>query len=343
MNKKISITTTFLSLVVFMGLLFSSCSKNDPTLGPLPTANFKWNILTPSNYTAPQNIQLINTSSDAGIAYWDIPGVGKFQGDTVLATTVFAGDYPVTLTIASQGGIGTNSQTVNVTNDNPFAVDPTGILGVLTGAGLGETSRTWKANRVLMACIVDPDFTSALNHIDAGGGGWWGFGPAEIAPGTGREGYLDDSYHFTFGKNGSFIFDDNQTVYLDQGGSGWTKALPAPWNTYGGTTSSTDLYNLVPALKPWGSGTFTYTVAPAPAGYKKLGQFTVNGVGAHMGLQDKVNGDQVVVPTEIKFITYDVLRITTNKVDDSGVHYDEIITGVAFNGGVWAFRFRSDR
>jgi hypothetical protein len=355
MNKKISITiSSLMGVAAMLSLLFSSCSKNNPSLGALPVPSFTSVTLTPTSDANAQNLELINTTPTPGIAYWNIPGVGNFQGDTVMVTFVFAGSYPVQLAIAAQGGIDSVTQSVNIDQNNPYAVSPTTLLGVLTGAGLGKTQRTWTPNRVIASCVVWDNYNDILSAMDGAGGSWWQFGAAEIAKGTGRDGYLDDQYTFTFEKVGQLIFNDNNTVYLDQGGSGWTGALPNGWNGYLGTYASTRdstilassqapsnteaVYRLVPALTPWGSGTFTYSFATAPAGAMGLGTITVNGVGAHFGLQDKTNGSDVNTPTATS-VTYDVLRISTNLTDAGGT-YDELIVGISA-GAPWGFRFKS--
>lgn len=352
-------TIPLMVVVAIMSLFLSSCQKKSPTLGALPVPNFKSVALTPTSDSTAANMELINTTPTAGIAYWNIPGVGTFKGDTVKATFVFAGTYPVQLVVAGEGGIDSVTQTVNVANNNTFAVGPTTLLGVLTGAGLGKTQRTWIAERVVNSVIVWDNYTDCLGQIHGGGGAWWAFGAAEIASGTGRDGYLDDQYTFTFAKVGQFIYNDNNTVYLDDGGSGWTKALPAPWNGYLGTYASTTdstittssqstptstaVYGVVPALKPWGSGTFGYSIAAAPAGAMKLGTITVNGLGAHIGLPDKANSGDELTPTATS-VTYDVLQINTGLKDvTTSATYDEIILGVQDAGIVWTYMLRSNR
>lgn len=343
MNSKISLTGKYwVAALAAASLVFSSCQKKDPILGALPSPSFTSVALTPASGAA-SNIQLINTTPDHGIAFWTIPGLGSFKGDTVNVAFVFAGTYPVQLVVAGHGGIDSVTQSVTVDKDNPYAADSTTILGVLTGAGFGgQQQRTWTAERVVNSVIVWDNYADCLGQIAGGGGAWWAFGAGEIDPKTGRNGYLDDQYTFTFGKTGQLIYDDNNTVYLDGGSSSWTGALPAPWNSYSGTTSSTDLYNLVPALKPWGSGSFTYTTA-ASGGAMGLGTITVKGTGAHVGLPDKTNGGDETTPTASS-VTYDVLKINTGLTDiNTGAIYDEVILGVAEPNLVWTFMFRSDR
>ena len=345
MNKKIAITTGISVLVVSMSLVFSSCMEKEPSLGALPAPGFTSVTLTPSS-NSPANLQLINTTPGQSIAFWNIPDLGfRLQGDTVNVTVVYAGDYPVQLTVVAQGGIDSCMQVVNVPESNPFAINSSSIFGLLSGAGIGLSERTWIPERAVNSVIVWDSYIDCLDLIDGyQTGAWWAFGPGEIATdGTGRDGYLDDKYTFTLDKVGKFIYDDNNTVFLDGGGSGWTAALPDPWNATTGTVSSSDLYNLVPALKPWGSGNFTYAVTNPPTGGMFKGTVTVNGLGAHMGLPDKANSGADVVPTATS-IKYDILRITQNLKDPTtGATYDEIILGVSEPGLVWVFKFRSDQ
>lgn len=327
-------------------------------------ASFKYQVLTPTSFTNPQNLELFNTSLYSTSASWTVTGadgssVGTFTGDTAKVTILSAGTYTVKLTATGNGGLtSTATQTVNIAQDNPYGLDPNGIFGILDGSGIGLTQRTWIPNRVAAACVVWDSYADVLSAVNGGGGAWWQFGAAELADGTGREGYLDDKYTFTVGKPGQLIYNDNNTVYLDNSGSPWTKALPSPWNGYQGTyastrdsaisfsqsptTVSTAVYNVVPALKPWGSGTFTYSISPT-GGAMGLGTVTVNGVGAHIGLSDKSNTIEQVTPAS-QSLTYDVLKITLNQTDDGGT-YDEIVFGifVANINNYWGFRLKSYR
>jgi len=346
MNKKITITTGCLALVVSVLSLLSSCMGKDPSLGALPVASFTSASLIPSS-NSPANLQLINTTTPSpSIASWYIPDMGlRLYGDTVNVSFVYAGDYPVQLTVTGQGGLDSCMQVVNVPESNPYAINSNSTLGLLSGAGIGLSERIWVPERVVNSVIVWDSYADCLDMIDgAQTGAWWAFGPGEIATdGTGRDGYLDDKYTFTLDKVGKFIYDDNYTVFLDQGGSGWTAALPAPWNTTLGTVSSTDLFNLVPALKPWGSGSFTYAITNAPTGAMFKGTITVNGLGAHIGMPDKSNGNADIVPTAAS-IKYDILRINQNLTDaKTGATYDEIILGVNDNVHFWSFMLRSDQ
>ena len=442
-NRFISVLFGVLA-VFFVGLLFGSCSQNEPTLNvPVPTASFTYNTLTPTNASTPQNLELINTSQNGMVAFWVIPNIGNFKGDTIRVSIGRAGNYTVKMAAGGPGGLSdTITQTVNIPQDNPFAVtasfkynilvptsftnsqnlelintshnslsaswsisdatgadmgtytgddvkvtipsagtytvqltaagndilsdivtqtvvitednpygmNPDGIFGVLDGSGIGLTQRTWIPPRVVNTVIVWDTFDNCLKQIDGGGGAWWAFGSQEIATdGSGRDGYLDDKYTFT--NSNEYIYDDNNTIYLDNSGSGWTKALPAPWNSTLGTVNTTTagsysdaLFSVVPAFKSWGSGNFTYKIAAPPAGAMNLGTVTVNGTGAHIGLPDKTNSGDMTTAITVSSITYDVLRISTGLTDaTTGATYDQIIFGVNESGTVWTFMLRSDR
>jgi len=445
MKKNRFLSVLFVALAVFLvGLTFGSCSNNEPTLNaPVPTGSFTYQALTPTNAATPQNLELINTSQNGMIAYWVIPNIGNFTGDTIRISIGRAGNYTVKMAAGGPGGLSdTITQIVNIPQDNPFAVtasfkynilvptsftnsqnlelintsqnslsaswfisdstgadmgtytgddvkvtipsagtytvkltaagndilsdvvtqkvvipednpygmDPNGIFGVLDGSGIGLTQRTWIPPRVVNTVIVWDTYDNCLSQIDGGGGAWWAFGSQEIATdGSGRDGYLDDKYTFTNAND--YIYDDNNTIYLDNSGSGWTKALPAPWNTTLGTVNTTTagsysdaLFSVVPALKSWGSGNFTYKIAAPPAGAMKLGTVTVNGTGAHIGLPDKTNVGDMTTAITVSSITYDVLRISTGLTDaTTGATYDQIVFGVNESGTVWTFMLRSDR
>jgi hypothetical protein len=93
--------------------------------------------------------------------------------------------------------------------------------------------------------------------------------------------------------------------------------------------------NYTAAQAPWGSGSFTYTFTQG-AGIAGLGQLTVVGLGAHIGLQKVRNGAEVTTPATS--ITYDVLAAT----HDVAGNYDLLTLGVAIGApGWWTFRLRS--
>ncbi|MDR3651677.1 MAG: hypothetical protein P4L34_01745 [Paludibacter sp.] len=354
MKKQFSKIAAIIGIATCSISLMVSCSSNEPTLGAIPKANFTFQELTPKSDSLPQNIILVNTTSPKGIAYWNIKGIGTFIGDTVRATAVFKGTYEVDLFVTAQGGLtDTLKQNIVISKDNPLAISPTSLLNVMTNA-TGTGSKVWYAPRVLDVCVVGPDIQTNLAAIAAGGGAWWGFGPGEITTdGSGRDGYLDDSYTFFFGPDFKFTYDDKGTCFLDAGGSGWTGALVGntvtasfskpigtPYSQALGNYMTADVYAANPALKPWGPGTYSYSLVPG-AGAMGLGQITVNGIGAHFGLQDKTEHGDVKSPT-VKSVTYDVQKINLNVSNPSGGTYDQIIIGVNSGGVCWSFVFRSN-
>jgi hypothetical protein len=322
-------------------------------------ANFTYKILTPTDVVNNQNLELINTSKngDSSIS-WSIVGVGSFTGDTVKVGIPFAGTYTVNLTAKGYGGMtDVATQTITIANDNPYAEDIS-ITGVLTGSAIQKTKRSWFPIRVIAGVLLWDNYNDVLAGIDAGGGSaWYYFGQyGETATnGTGRDAYFDDTS--TFDQSGNFIYNDNNTIYVDGTGSGWTKALnpqlaagnynstaAGPYKVNSTGEFSTPIISTTyPQVAPWGSGNFSYTIAPAPAGAMNLGTVTVTGVGAHIGLCDKSNTIEQVTPT-LPSVTYDILRISTNLTDAGGT-YDEIIFGVAVNniGNWWGFRYKSYR
>ncbi|ANI89231.1 hypothetical protein A9P82_07960 [Arachidicoccus ginsenosidimutans] len=332
----------------------NSCSKSEPTLNTsAPAASFTYNMLTPTSDSAAQNLELINTSTNSMTGYWNVTdnegkSIGTYTGDTVKLAIVFAGTYNVKMAAAGPGGLSdTVQQTVTIDKDNPFAVGPTTLLGILTGSGIGKTQRAWVPTRVTATVTLFDSYADVLSAMDAGGGGaWYYFGQyGELATdGTGRDAYFDDTTTFVFNKAGNLAYNDGNTIYVDGNGSPWTRALN-PALGAGNYNSATFAANY-PADKAWTSGNFTYTVAPAPAGAMGLGTVTVNGIGAHLGLPDKSNTVEQVTPT-LPSVTYDVLRVSLNQTDAGGT-YDEIIFGVdvadvGATGNWWGFKYKSYR
>jgi len=311
---------------------------------------------TVADYTDGQIGNLIPWSSDNSSPN---KGSGHFN---VSFNSSASGTYYFVIKYGCNGPGYINTSIDNVSLVANGTVGTGSITEVLTGSSLALTQRTWIPERIINSVIVWDNYANCFAQINGGSGAWWAFGTQEIAQGTGREGYFDDQY--TFNQAGDFIYSDANTVYLDAAGSVWTKALPSPWNSYLGTYATmrdstitfsqviaatntptpvtTALYTVVPALQPWSSGKFSYTIALAPAGAYKLGTITVNGLGAHIGLADKNNAGDDVIPKATS-ITYDVLRITTGLKDaTTGATYDEIILGVQEPGLVWTYMFRSD-
>lgn len=282
----------------------SSCKKEKGgTLGALPVADF---LVVPGE-SNPNNITLVNNSSLPSIPYWRIGNSASFiNGDSAEYSFVFAGSYPVTMFVAGQGGIDSITKDVVIAQSDPGACVGT-QLGFITGC----TSKTWKLNPEAGAYKV--------GDAGPGAGNWW---TSAAAATTTRSCEFNDEYTFSFDANGTFVFD-NKGDFFGDGYLGNNTGTCQPSSNY------------TAAQAPWGSGNFHYTFT-ADAGVNHLGQLTVVGLGAHIGLQKVRNGGEVP-SAPASSITYDVLSATH---DPAG--FDLLTLGVNIGGnGWWSFTLRS--
>lgn len=281
-----------------------SCKKEGQglSLNALPKPDFE--VVTGSNAN---NLVLVNKTNVPSIAYWKVSTGTSLQGDSAKLGLVFAGSYTVKLIVTAQGGIDSVSKTITVATSDPTACVNT-PLGFLASC----TKKTWK---------LLPEAGAYKVGEGAGNGNWWSSGAGDV---TGRSCEFNDEYTFSFNAEGTFAYDNKGDFYAD-GSLGH--------NTYACEPTE----NYTAAQKPWGSGTFAFSFAPG-AGVKGLGQLTVKGLGAHIGLQKVYNGGENASGPQSSAITYDVLEMSHN---DAG-NYDVLRLGVGIGGaGWWTFALRS--
>lgn len=299
---KKNIRFIYLPLVATIAALsLNSCTKEKyADLGAKPSIDFA--MIPGSN---PNNITLVNKSATPVIPYWKLStSTNRLSGDSAVANFVFSGNYTVTMYGIGHGGIDSITKPVVIAQ-----TDPTACVNTQQGFLAGCTSKTWKLNPAAGAYKV--------GDAGPGAGNWWTSPATEPAA---RICEFNDTYTFSFDKNGTFVYDNKGDFY----GDGYMGD-----NT--GTCQPTSNYNAVQA--PWGSGTFTYTFT-TNGGVNKLGQITVNGLGAHIGIQKARNGGEVQSPASS--ITYDILSATH---DPAG--YDLMQVGVNLGYGWWSFTLRS--
>lgn len=284
-------------------ILFSACKYKVADLLPHPVASF---TVTPAG--TPNRYILTSTSQNAFRFDWDKGGgSGYVQGkqvDTVYFP--YAGTYKVKLFVYGQSGIDSAAQDINVA-----ASDPTACVGTQLGFITSCTSKKWKLDPTAAAYKVGPGPND---------GSWWSSGLGDV---TGRSCEFNDEYTFEFSAARTFTYDNKGDFYADG---------------YMGTNSNScePSANYTAVQAPWGSGTFQYTFTQG-AGINGLGQLTVIGLGAHIGLQKVRNGGENTASPATS-ITYDVLAAT----HDVPGNYDILTLGVAIAPpGWWTFRLRS--
>jgi hypothetical protein len=277
------------------------CTKDDKaSLGAKPKASFTVTGGGDSN-----SVMLISTSTTS-IPYWVIPATGqKLKGDTANVRFTFSGTYSVQLLADGAGGVDSVTQQVTINQNDPNACDGT-VIGYLTGCG----SKVWKLAPIAAAEGVGP----AMGNTT-----WWGNAANE--PTGDRVCDWDDTWTFNFNQTETLVYDNNGTFY--------TNAAEGNIGLGGGSTC--DVNSDLPANQAaWASGNFTYAVVPN-AGVNSLGQITLNGTGAHIGLPEEAN-NTVLTSASVSSVTYDIVSMTPN---GGGTGHDQLVLGIDVGGGVY--------
>lgn len=290
----------FFLVMIFAGL--SSCKYDIKDLGAKPVASF---TVTP--VTGVPNKYILTSTSQNSFRYdWDkANGTGYKEGkqvDTVYFP--YMGTYTVRLFVFGQSGTDSARQVINVTANDPTACQGT-QLGFITSC----TSKKWKLDPAAAAYKVGPGPDD---------GSWWSNNAGDVAL---RSCEFNDEYIFEFSASRKFTYDNKGDFYGD-GYLGNNSNACQPSSNYTAVQA------------PWGSGVFQYSFTQG-AGVRGLGQLTVTGLGAHIGLQKVRNGAEVT-SGPANAITYDVLAAVR---DPAG--YDLLTLGINIGGGWWTFRLRS--
>lgn len=276
--RKLNIKTILIAgLLLAMAAAFHACRPDmvGSGSGTKPKADF---AIVPG--ASANSVILVNKSSIASIPYWKVVSTGQqLSGDSAKVNFVFAGTYNIMLIADGNGGIDSVVKPVTIAQNDPNACNGTAI-GFLTGCG----TKTWKLNPAASAYQVGPSGPSD--------GSWWSSGAGDVPA---RSCEFDDTYTFTFNAAGTFVYDNKGDFYAD----GY---MGANGNDCESNTQFTTVQ------KPWGSGSFSYTMTEK-TGTKKLGQLTLSGLGAHIGLQKVTNGGENS-SGPVTSITYDIVSMT---------------------------------
>lgn len=293
-----------LALIVIAGCCIVACQDDNlnASLGALPKADFS--IVQGDD---PNTVILVNKTSPVAIPYWTVEKTGqKLSGDSAKVHFIFAGDYKISLLAAGHGGLDSITKSVTIKQNDQEACNGTAI-GFITGCG----TKTWKLNPEAAAYQVGPS--------GPGDGSWWSSTAGDV---TGRSCEFQDTYTFTFDAAGTFVYDNKGDFYAD-----------GYMGNNGTDCETNDQFTDV--QKPWGSGTFSFTVVP-DAGVDSLGQLTVSGLGAHIGLQKVTNGGEIS-DAPVNSITYDIVEM---KHDPAG--YDILKLAIHMPTDYWwTFTLRS--
>jgi PKD repeat protein len=305
--KMMKITKLNFLLWMFMavGTLFiTSCGEDDdmvPTNTDKPVSSFQFQIST----TDFLEVAFSNFSQNATSYSWNFGDGGNSTEKDPVYSYSAGGSYTVELTATGAGGTHTSSKTITI-------VDPNEALKLLTG----EDSKTWKLFREGTCLSLGPNASDPAQ--------WW--------PGLQNNGKRPCVYDqtFTFGLDGSFVFDDMGMFWGEND----------PW---GGTANHETCFEPTAAnmvnkdgadVSAWGSGTHSFTYDPS------TGEVSLNGLGAWMGLVHTVGSPDLYsnIPTPSR--TFNV-SITQNEGYDLMTLTYDYGDGNAGGGGLWTCVYAS--
>jgi PKD repeat protein len=147
------------ALTTALALSFSSCKKEEPTLGNPPTAADAMFTYQPSAANA--NIIEFTANNQSLQATWDFGNGATGSGGKVTAIYPFAGTYSVKLTVQNSGGSTSSTQDIVIAQDDPSLISNP-LYTLLTGG----TSKTWAIDSVAVGHFgVGPNPSSALGDV----------------------------------------------------------------------------------------------------------------------------------------------------------------------------------
>ncbi len=280
-------------------LMLTSCGDDDEDSNPgtgATVASFQSEVDT-SNFLL---VRFTNFSQNATSYSWDFGDSETSTEENPEHTYATAGTYDVTLTATGANGT-TSSKTNSVT-----VSDPNEALTLLTGT----TSKTWKLFREGTSMSLGESAEIPNN--------FW--------PGLENDGTRDCLYEqtFTFGRDGSFVFDDMGSFWGEFGV--WDPADPNYETCF--PAEAGNMTNLNgDDVSEWLSGTYSFSYDA------NSGEVTLNGTGAWIGIPKLGPTGESVVPLEST--TFRIESI----VQETG--YDVMTLAFDYGGNYWKFVYAS--
>ena len=262
------------SVILLTGLVACEPAVDDKIdIGSAPTASFEIEAGdTPNDFT------LRNTTTGGFITHWDLGVNGSAQGEIVDVKFPNKGDYDITMTTFNQGGSGSATKTLTVTQDD--ASECQGTLELLTGCD----EKTWKIAPEAGAIHIGPNLEET----------WWGNSEADVAD---RACHFNDEYIFRV--NGEFEYDNKGDFWADTDGDG--NITPSDLGLEPGCQSSSDWPEKYQA---WGSNIHAFTATDSG--------ITIAGEGAWIGLYKIGTSTEVVTPQSS--VSYIISEISDSRM-----------------------------
>ncbi len=288
-----------LILVALLGIVLNSgCKKDDDGGGEStsPVASFQYNVSSDNSL----EVNFLNYSNNAETHVWNFGDGNTSSEISTTHTYAEAGTYEVSLTVTGNGESSTQTQSITL-------VSAEGQIQLLSGT----SSKTWYLQREGVALGIGPV---------AGDVQWWNLGG--IAPLGDRPCVLDDKY--TFHADGTFEFDSNNTLYIDeQEFGGWLADNPGGCFDESTETLTASNGSSVEAFGNGGDYTYEYE--------STTNSLVLNGLGAYIGLANKTELGDSGIPEQSK--AYRILNLVEGEVADSLHIAIELLDG----SGAWTF------
>ena len=272
MKKYNFITILLLSLT----LMFMSCEpeQDGATALGTPPASVSFEI-TPTGDI--NTFKLTNTTPGTFIHQWTLGNGQTAEGNEVVITYQFQGEYMVTLKAFNDGGFNETSKIITVTEDAPTPCNAGSLMEFLSNCD----SRAWKLKPGEGAYWVGPDPSTT----------WW-MNPPEAV----------DERPCAF--NDEWIFSADGVMVYDTKGDVWAE-------DYMGFNFECVADAQLPAnVAAWGGGTHAFALSETGA----VDQLQLIGLGAFIGLPKAANGAEVTAPQP--GVTYDIIEKGTNAGQD---------------------------
>lgn len=279
-------------VVLAFSLVFMSSCKKDPVVED-PIASFQYAI-SETNFL---EVTFTNYSKNAESYAWNFGDGQTSTEENPVHVYTAAGTYQVALTA-------TNSEGATANYSASFELkDPNSALALLAGT----TSKTWKLLREGSALGVGPNADEPRI--------WWALENNGVRPCV--------FYHeFTFGRDGSFVFNDN--------GIFWGEVA-----VFAGTANNETCFEAIAAnminkdgadVSAWLGGTHAFTYDPA------AGEITLTGNGAWMGLPQLGTSAESAVPEATKTFKATIVEMEG---------YDLLTIAYAYAELYWDFTYAS--
>lgn len=201
-RSKLSIASFW---ILCLAISMAACTPDSQVgeLGPVPTEDQVKFTITP-NADNPNVVSFRNETPGTITAVWDL-ATGSATGNTATGSYAIAGEYEVKLTVFTDGGHVSRTQTITIAQTNPAMLDIP-EYNFLTGGGGNANGKTWVIDRETLGHM-------GVGPVDGESPIWWSAPPNDKA----SEGLYDDEMTFNLNNNFEYIYQNNGNTFVNGG------------------------------------------------------------------------------------------------------------------------------